>query len=277
MFVIKEKYSHDNKKFNIYTHKLSFEELENNISELLFKDSILNYLFNGLMIKKIKDKRKKLCMLRRFIPSEFYYREKEVLDNWDNNKKIILDVFNNNNSYYSFYAEALMAYLNMKYLNQNLTFGVISLKDTLTDQHTGVDSCMFCDTDIILGEAKFYKNFNDARDKIINDFNDKSLLSKINSLYTNYTQSKIVFKCVGSTESQITFDEFKKKNITLCGFILHNKKTTYDYTSISNVNCLDKLENNNIVFYHLPINSKIDLIYKIIKKALELIVVYETK
>ena len=88
-----------------------------------------------------------------------------------------------NNAYYSFFAEALMSYLNLIYLDNKLTFGVIAIDETITDQHTGVDSCMYSDQSIILGEAKFYKSFNAGKNKIINDFNDNSLISKIKSFY----------------------------------------------------------------------------------------------
>lgn len=272
MFTVGEVFRKDKYSFNIYNHKLSMDELDETISNILFDNKVLSYLFTGFF-EETGDKKK---MLRRFIPVEFYLCEKEILKNFEIEKGKIIEEMKKNNAYYSFFAEALMAYLNLIYLDNKLTFGVIAIDDTITDQHTGVDSCMYSDQSIILGEAKFYKSFNAGKNKIINDFNDNSLMSKIKSLYTKTIQLNIIIKNINETEEILTFEQFKKKNIILTGFILHNQNKKYEYGSITNINNIEELNDYSIIFYHLPIQSKSELIIKIIKRALELIV-YETK
>lgn len=270
MFTIKEVFKKDRYSFNIYNHSLTMEDLEKTISNILFDNKILSYLFTGIS-KESEDKRKRILMLRRFIPVEFYNKEKSVIENWDVEKKLIINDMNKNNGYYSFFAEALMAYLNLIYLDNKLTFGVINIDETITDQHTGVDSCMYSDNNIVLGEAKFYKNFNDGKNKIINDFSNNSLMSKIRSLYVKTIQSDILIKNINEDELTLTFEEFNNKKIVLSGFILHNQSNSYEYSSIVNVGDIKELSDYNIVFYHLPIKDKSELIMKIIKRALELI------
>lgn len=272
MFTVGEVFKKDKYSFNIYNHKLSMDDLDEVISNILFDNKVLSYLFTGYF----EETGERIKMLRRFIPVDFYLCEKEILENFEIKKEKIIGEMKKNNAYYSFFAEALMSYLNLIYLDNKLTFGVIAIDETITDQHTGVDSCMYSDQSIILGEAKFYKSFNAGKNKIINDFNDNSLMSKIKSLYTKTIQSNIIIKNINETEEILTFEKFKKKKIILTGFILHNQNKKYEYGSITNINNIEELKDYSIIFYHLPIQSKSELIIKIIKKALELIV-YETK
>lgn len=271
MFTIGEAFKKDRYSFSIYNHNLTMEKLEDAISEMLFDENVLSYLFTGIS-KSDKNKNNRILMLRRFIPDEFFYKEREVLDNWNEEYKIIFEAMIKNKGYYSFFAEGLMAYLNLKYLDNKLTFGVISLDETLIDQHTGVDSCMYSNNYIILGEAKFYQDFGSAKGQIIKDFNNNSIINKMRSLYRKTTQSEIFIKDIREIEINIGFDEFVKRKKILSGFILHNQSQTYNYTNITEINQVEFINNYDIVFYHLPIKNKKELVVKIIKKALELII-----
>lgn len=268
MFEVSEVYKGKN-SFSIYNHKLNFSELNDVISKMLFDKCALNYIFTSEENRTDSDY---VEMARRFIPEEFFQNEKQALENWDISKKIIKGMIDSNHSFYSFYAEALMAYLNYKVLNYSLTMGVVNVDETLSDQKTGTDACMFSDGIIILGEAKFYKDFNAARDKIIEDFSSKSLFNKIRNLYRKSQKVVVHFKGINGMVKKIPFSDFLDYNIILSGFILHNSKRTYSYKEIDNITQVNGLKKYNVVFYHLPIESKEDLIYLIIKNALELII-----
>ncbi len=268
MFEVIEVY-HGNNIFNVYSHKLSDDELNNLVSKMLFDKSALNYIFTA---NEFTNDSSYIEMARRFIPEEFFYKEKFILEDWKQNKLIIKKMISSNKAFYSFYAEALMAYLNYKILKLPLTSGVISVEETLSDQKTGADACMFCDGTVILGEAKFYKNFDAARNKIIEDFSAKSLINKMRNLYRKTKKAVVHFKSINGETNEITYEEFINYNIVLSGFILHNKKESYSYKEIDTIKQVEGLNKYNIVFYHLPVKSKEELIYLIIKNALELII-----
>ena len=270
MFIVQDVYNGKN-IFRVFSHDYNYDELNDVIIKMLFNKKALNYIFTS---NENNNDSEYVEMLRRFIPDEFFYKENQALSEWENSKILIEELMRSNKGFYSFYAEALMSYLNYKTLGYQLTTGVISVNETLSDQRTGVDACMFCDGIVILGEAKFYKEFDSARNQIIDDFSNKSLINKIKNLYRKSHNNVIVYlKQINEFESkELSFDEFINYNIVLSGFILHNKKSNYSYKEIDNISIVDGLGKYNIIFYHLPIESKEDLIYMIIKKALELIV-----
>lgn len=270
MFEVVEVYSGKN-KFNIYNHNFEYDQLNNEIIDMLLNEEALKYLFTANNENASIDY---IEMLRKFIPEDFFYLEKESLDHWDNSKQIIKRLMDRNNGFYSFYAEALMAYLNYKFLGYSLTSGVINIDETLSDQKTGADACMFCDGLVILGEAKFYKNFEAAKDKIISDFSSKSLINKIRNLYRKSHNKVVVYlkEIYGKSVNKLTLEQFINYKILLSGFILHDKKNKYSYKEIDEIKVVDELSNCDVVFYHLPINSKEELIYMIIKRVLEVIV-----
>lgn len=270
MFEIIEVYNGKN-KFNIYNHNFDYKQLNNEIIDLLLNESALKYLFTA---NNEDSNLNYIEMLRRFIPEEFCYLEKKYLEDWVNSKQVIKKLMDSNNGFYSFYAEALMAYLNYKILGYSLTYGVIGIDETLSDQKTGADACMFCEGLVILGEAKFYKSFDSAKNKIISDFSSKSLINKIRSLYRKSHKKVVVYlkEIYGNRVNKLSLEQFIEYNILLSGFILHNKKDKYSYKEIDNIQIVNGLGKYNIVFYHLPINSKEELIYMIIKRVLEVIV-----
>ena len=274
MFSIGQTFKKDRYTFNIYNHSLSIDDLQSAICEMILDKKTLNYLFTGSIDSKLDNRT--ILMLRRFIPDEFFFREKTVLEKWNSEQSIIDKGIEENNGYYSFFAEALMAYLNFKYLDNKLAFGIMSLNETLTDQHSGVDSCMFSRDYIVLGEAKFYKNFQQGKIQIINDFNSNSLINKMHSLYRSTVQSNIIIKDINERTIKITMEEFMNHKKILSGFILHNKCRRYSYFDIIDIKDISQIQNCDIIFYHLPINDKKQLIKMIIKRALELIV-YESR
>ena len=107
-----------NRKFYIFSHTLNEIDLDNYIIEMLYDKDSLNYLFEPASQSISKEDR--IRQLRRFIPSEFKNNEKQVLQDYDNNKSLIESQIIANKSYYSFYAEALMAKLNIDHFDQNL-------------------------------------------------------------------------------------------------------------------------------------------------------------
>lgn len=146
--------------FSVYNHSLTFSELDQYILQILYDESKLNYLFqknNAISPKQ------RIIQLQRFIENSFINREASV-----NDAEIYTSISSNQNeTYYSFFAEALLARLNIDYVDNDLITGVIAVNENLTKVSTGADVCMFSDTTLVLGEAKFYKTLNKGIHSII--------------------------------------------------------------------------------------------------------------
>lgn len=162
----------------------------------------------------------------------------------------------------------------------------------MNDSHTGVDACMY-DLDnniIILGEAKFYGDLYSGINKIIEDFAKKSIKNKLESLQTASENcietSRIIIKNLGSDGyDELTVDQFMNQKIIFAGFVLHSEKDVskygnddfYDIYKIStqslttnvkkSLNVKDIKGEFEIIMVHLPINSKKNLIAKIIETS----------
>ncbi|KVV16183.1 hypothetical protein [Flavobacterium sp. TAB 87] len=258
--------------FSTYSHKLTMEDLDNHILELLYDENKLNYLFQ----KNIKITGKtRITQLQRFIETSFCGREKDV-DDTEISKYISS---NKNESYYAFFAEALLARLNIDYIDNKLVTGVISVTDNLTVISTGADACMFSADSLVLGEAKFYGTLNKGIHSIVKDnsFNSKleDYIKKIIS-----SESEIILKDITGNISEKTSVEIKKLPLILSGFVLHTKNASDKYTStyklIEKISIKDFPSNYKIHLYHLPINSKADLIFKAQRIALDLIIRLKT-
>lgn len=255
------------RKFCIYHHELTMDELDEYILKIIFDSNKLNYLFEPNTSLTINNRKRQL---RGFIEGSFKNRENQVKD---------IDIknaieSNTNPSYYAFFAEALLARLNIDYLDEKLISGVLTYKTRITEGRTGADVCMFSDTNLVLGEAKFYKKLSGGLKSILED---KTFLSKLESFCNNIVDSddEIVLKGINGDIRNRTFDEIEKKTVILSGFILHTKSTQgkYDthYKKIDNIS-IDQFPNHfQIHLYHLPINSKNELIYKAQKRAIDLI------
>lgn len=254
--------------FSVYSHKLTMEDLDKHILETLYDENKLNYLFQKNLPFTEKSR---ITQLQRFIETTFCGREKGV----DNTEIDTYILSNKNESYYAFFAEALLARLNIDYIDENLVTGVISVNDNLTVVSTGADVCMFSGESLVLGEAKFYGTLNKGIHSIIKDnsFNSKleDYVKKIIS-----SDSEIILKDITGDLSEKTSAEIKKLPLILSGFVLHTKNATDKY--ISTYKLIDKItiknfpSNYKIHLYHLPIQSKTDLIFKAQRMALDLII-----
>lgn len=255
-------------EFNIYEHSLSLADLDKYILEVLYDEEKLNYLFQKNTSLSGKDR---IRQLKRFVETSFCNRESAVDDN-----EIKSSISSNiNESYYSFFAEALLARLNIDYIDSTLVNGVISVSENLTKISTGADVCMFSDTHLVLGEAKFYGTFNKGVHSIIKD---SSFKSKLEDYLKNIisSDSEIVLKGIDGNISEKTSEEIRKLPLILSGFVLHTQNKSDKYTStynlINKIAIKDFPSHYKIHLYHLPIESKDELIFKAQRKALDLII-----
>ena len=203
-----------------------------------------------------------------------------------------------NSGFYSFFAEALLPLAYRDIYGYKLQTAAVDINQTLTGHSTGADSCLY-DPDgslFVLGEAKFYKDFDAAFRAIIVAFtNEKGFLNKMNHFYltTRNTEapSQIALRILGKDSCQILEkSEFLKLKIRFAGFILHEETSP-----VPESYCLDEKYNdgdeyrkllsriqdniNNCVYpvemcdlgvtiFHIFIHSKRELIIKCIEKAL---------
>lgn len=256
------------RKFCIYHHELTMDDLDEYILQIMFDENKLNYLFEPNTPLKIENRKKQL---RGFIEGVFKNREKEVTN--EDIQKVINA--NTNPSYYAFFAEALLARLNIDYLDKELMSGVLTYKTRITEGRTGADVCMFSNTNLVLGEAKFYGDLAGGVKSIIED---KTFLSKLESFCNNIVDSEdeIVIKGINGDLRKKTFKEIEKSTVILSGFILHTKnvRSNYDthYVKIDNITIKKFPKHFQIHLYHLPVKSKDDLIFKAQKRAIDLII-----
>lgn len=254
-------------------------EIEKVLPDIVFDDENLKHMF----AEDDLDNFKKRNIYRRFAP-----KTKTTLD---------LDEFidksmASNVSFYSFLAEGILGLVFRDLYNYQLAKGIIDVNDTLNDSHTGVDACMY-DLDnniIVLGEAKFYGDLYSGINKIIEDFAKKSIKNKLESLQTASENcietSRIIIKNLGSDGyDELTVDQFMNQKIIFAGFVLHSEKDVskygnddfYDIYKIStqslttnvkkSLNVKDIKGEFEIIMVHLPINSKKNLIAKIIETS----------
>lgn len=255
------------RKFCIYHHELTMEELNEYILQIMFDAEKLNNLFEPSTTLKSQNRKKQL---RGFIEGEFKNREKEVKD--EDIRKAIKD--NTNPTYFAFFAEALLARLNIDYLDEKLMSGVLTYKTRITEGRTGADVCMFSENNLVIGEAKFYGDLAGGLKSIIED---KTFLSKLGSFCNHVVDAddEIILKGIDGDIRDKTFEEITKGTLILSGFVLHTKSVSENYNT--HYNKIDNIKINNlpehfqIHLYHLPINSKNELIYEVQKRALDLI------
>lgn len=255
-------------EFSIYEHSLSFDDLDKYILEILYDENKLNYLFQKDILLAGNDRIKQL---QRFIETDFCAREIDV----DDNEIRTYIGSNNNETYYSFFAEALLARLNIDFIDSKLVTGVISTNENLTKVSTGADVCMFSDDNLVLGEAKFYSTLNKGVHSIIKD---GSFSSKLSDYLKNIisSSSEIILKNIVGDISEKTSSEIKKLPLTLSGFVLHTQNKSGKYTTtydlVNKIAIKDFPSHYKIHLYHLPIESKEELIFKAQRTALDLII-----
>lgn len=253
--------------------------IEDELPELVLRDENLKHMFAELELSESK----KINIYNRFIPKEKIRGSvKEYID----------DSLKHNRTFYSFLAEGILGLVYRDLYSFDLAKGIIDMNETLTDSHNGVDACMYniekkC---IVLGEAKFYQNLDSGVNAIVSDFMNKNIKNKIESLHigtvNNELSRTIVIRNLQNGEYyNITVDEFLNQKIIFAGFVLHSEQNIKKYMNTdyyekfslsvekleSNIKkslCLDKIEGEyEIILVHLPINSKKELIMKMIEAA----------
>lgn len=255
-------------EFNIYEHSLSLVDLDKYILEIIYDANKLNYLFQLNTPLSGKDRIKQL---QRFIETDFCAREIDV----DDNEIRTYISSNKNETYYSFFAEALLARLNIDFIDSKLVTGVISTNENLTKISTGADVCMFSNDNLVLGEAKFYSTLNKGIHSIIKD---ESFSSKLSDYLKNIisSSSEIILKNIVGDISEKTPSEIKKLPLTLSGFVLHTQNKSGKYTTtydlVNKIAIKGFPSHYKIHLYHLPIESKEELIFKAQRTALDLII-----
>lgn len=256
-------------EFSIYEHTLTLSDLDNYILDILYDEVKLNYLFQ---VNEPLSKGDRIKQLQRFIGNPFRNREEKVLDA---EIKKNIDANNTKQSYYTFFAEALLARLNIDFIDNKLITGVLSIGDNISVTGHGADACMYSDDTLVLGEAKFYGELYGGAHKIISD---KSFNSKLEDYISRINGSNnLTIKGITGDITTKTEDEIKKMPLILTGFVLHTSETPstiYErsYKLVDKINIKDFPSHNRIHIYHLPIESKNDLIFKAQRKALDLII-----
>ena len=276
--IIKTKYGY----VSIKNIKFNPRELEDYLPILVLEDDNLYFMFQS---NNTSDKMK-YRILNRFIPPH----------NIEKIEDYVKDSLKNNRNFYSFLAEGILSLVFRDIYNYQLSFGIIDTSSTLNDTHSGADACMFDSKNnvLILGEAKFYEKFYNGIKSIIDDFCENNIINKLESFQKKSSENESSFEIVlknlkKNTFEEITLEEFLKQKIIFAGFVLHSS-SEYEIKNCLNYDFYDKfdisvhsLENNiskclnknffnsnyEIILLHLPINSKKDLIKKIIEKANE--------
>lgn len=257
-----------NHKFCIYHHDLSMEDLDKYIIQIMFDENKLHHLFEP---HSVLESKKRLNQLRRFLATDFKNIEEKITDG--DIKDRIKD--NTNPTYFSFFAEALLARLNIDFIDNELATAVISVTERITEGKTGADVCLFSDKNLVIGEAKFYSGLSGGLSAIIQDSTFKS---KLESYCNNIIAAdcEIIIKGINGDIKEKTAEEIKKMPFTFTGFVLHTKNTSDNYDSqyekISTVFIKDMPSHFKIHLYHLPINSKDEFIFKVQRIALDLII-----
>lgn len=256
-------------EFSIYEHTLTLTDLDKYILEILYDEKKLNYLFQ---VNEPLKKEDRIKQLQRFIGNPFRNIEDQIHD--DDIKNNIKDN-ENKQSYYTFFAEALLARLNIDFIDNKLITGVLRVGENISVTGHGADVCMYTDDKLVLGEAKFYGELYGGTYNIVND---KSFISKLEDFISRINgTSHIILKGINGDITTKTEDEIKKISLNLSGFILHTQET-HDSNYQKSYKLVDKIlikdfpSHYKINLYHLPIESKNELIFKAQRTALDLII-----
>lgn len=274
-FEIKTEYS------SVSIESIEFDpcKLEDALPDIVLNDDSIKHMFAEKDLNPFKRKN----IYNRFIPQT---------DTKHNLESYIQNSIHSNKSFYSFLAEGILGLVYRDLYGYDLDKCVIDICDTLSDSHTGVDACMYDSINqyLVLGEAKFYESFDEGLNAIINDFTKNNIKNKLESMKikaeNNIEANNIIIKNL-NTEGylNLNLEAFMNQTIIFAGFVLHSESNIKKYESESTYNKykanVTKLKENicnslnlknirgnySIIFIHLPINQKKNLIYKIIKTA----------
>ena len=257
-------------------------EIEKFISDYVLNIENLKFIFGETDLTNEKQK----SIYRRFI----------LLKHIDNLEEYIKSKLSTNRSFYSFFAEGLLSLVYRDLFGYSLISESILLGKTLDDVQTGVDVCMM-DKDknhIVLAEAKFYDAFDGGIKQIIKDFSKSdSLINKVENLFrvsldTGVAQSVWIKNNMDGDISKMFVSDFLKLDLNFCGFVLHGndidleKYSSDDFyknyeidgekvtSKLVDLYDLKKKGNYHVTICNLPVNSKKDLIKKVIEKAQEI-------
>lgn len=269
-------------KFGVISiNNIEFDSLQIQrfLPDIVFEDENLKFMFQETSISN----RKKSLILKRFLP------------NTDINdiEQYITESIQSNKTFYSFLAEGMLGLVFRDVFGYDLSVGIIDIKETLNDTHSGADVCLFDKENnaLVIGEAKFYETFKNGMNAVISDFVKKKIVNKLDSfkrkIESNDTSWEIVIKNLKKNDYEIiSLTEFMNQKIIFAGFVLHNndinmeKYLELDFYNNFNIS-IESLKYNiandieidftkceyNIVLFHLPINSKKALIKEIIERA----------
>ncbi|MBS6115080.1 Hachiman antiphage defense system protein HamA [Thomasclavelia spiroformis] len=269
-------------KFGVISiNNIEFDSLQIQrfLPDIVFEDENLKFMFQETSISN----RKKSLILKRFLP------------NTDINDigQYITESIKSNKTFYSFLAEGMLGLVFRDIFGYDLSVGIIDIKETLNDTHSGADVCLFDKENnaLVIGEAKFYETFKKGMNAVISDFVKKKIVNKLDSfkrkIESNDTSWEIVIKNLKKDDYEIiSLTEFMNQKIIFAGFVLHNNAITMEEYLESNFYndfniSIESLKYNvakdieidftkceyNIVLFHLPINSKKTLIKEIIERA----------
>lgn len=248
------------------------EKLQEYVSEIVLQEENLEFVF----AKPIRDIKTHIRMLRLFLPTSV---EADI-------ENIIMKNLENNNNFYGFFAEALLAIAYRDLYGYQLAAAVLDINSTVVDSHTGVDACMFDENNeiLLLGEAKFYTSLSKGFKKIIEDFTKPNgFFNKLSSFKkhceNNDFSEKIILKQLKKDELQtITLEDFLKLNIIYSGFVLHehsgkvDKYLENDFYDDYNITVQQIADNvKNVLQKEIPLNHQITMIHLPIKDKQELI------
>lgn len=256
-------------EFSIYEHSLSLADLDEYILEIMYNADKLNYLFQKNITLSGKDRIKQL---QRFIGSSFRNREDEVTD-----ADVYDDIGANstNQSYYTFFAEALLARLNIDFIDNDLVTSVLQIGDNIKKTGQGADVSMFSKNNLVLGEAKFYGDLYNGSYSIVKD---SSFISKLDDYLSRINAAdSIILKDINGDITVLTEEELQKIPLILTGFVLHTynenvSNYTRAYNLVNSITIEGFPSHYKIHLYHLPIESKKELIFKAQRTALDLII-----
>lgn len=176
-------------KFGVISiNNIKFDSLQIQrfLPDIVFEDENLKFMFQETSISN----RKKSLILKRFLP------------NTDINdiEQYITESIQSNKTFYSFLAEGMLGLVFRDVFGYDLSVGIIDIKETLNDTHSGADVCLFDKENnaLVIGEAKFYETFKNGMNAVISDFVKKKIVNKLDSfkrkIESNDTSWEIVIK-----------------------------------------------------------------------------------
>lgn len=239
-----------------------------------------NNLVYGFSFEAALNKDNKVSMLNRFLPASF--REKTIEEYVQSQT---------NASFYSFFAEYLSTLVLRDVFDYKLCASAISFGETVVDNHTGVDSCLYDESKgiMVLGESKFYKTISGGIGHIKSDLTSGDGINKLESFFQKSSSCdvsrKIILQRLDLNDyKELSLEEFLKLDLQFTGFVMHEDRKVITAEELKKLcgfvandieNHISSLgfsikNNYSLIVFNLPIKSKEELIIKVISKAKEI-------